>query len=462
MGQSRRPAPWWQAVDRRTFGKGALAFTMLAGMSGCEAESQVNTDSLDLQRQHGWNVGTESSRLFFVGLSERDYAGSTDWKRYTDATRLMDTWRPRTETWQPFFVPTLMQSLQATTLRQQMRPVSTRAMREAFQRGTTLREDLLSQVTKAGETLFIADLPGPEVVAFGAGMAGWADLIVNFENWPHPSGVVRSHETLGALLYYASYMQKQKQRLPAAAPGLLLLDNQRLAAYTEDSTQFDNRYLATVPGVAALQQRGIKHIMYIVPTRKQKTENDDLNDEFVEYKDANIQVVMFPLSDLQKVAEPVSTSPSAGGSTGTVHQTNYYYGGGFGSHLGFLMLYSFLAPRPTAYYYYPAEGRRIGFGQTTRPRMRPPTYQPRARPTRFSSTQVGGVRGVGRRKPSGFGRTTVRTSGGRVIGVGSRTARTSQPGRSGSRTSQPGRSGSRTSQPGRSGSFGRGGFQGGG
>jgi hypothetical protein len=426
-------------------------------MSGCAGEEEINAESLALQRQHGWNVGAESSRLFFVGASTQDANGSTDWRRYTDPTRLMNAWRPQTETWQPFFVPTLIQSLQASSLRQQMRPIFTRGMRDAFGRGETLRKDLLSQVTKGEETLFIADLPGPEVVAFGAGMAGWADVIVDFENWPHPYGVVRSHETLAAMLYYAAYIQERKRQLPASAPGLVLLDNQRLAPYSDASTQFDNRYLATVPRAAALQQRGIKHVLYIVPNRKQRHESDDLNDEFVEYRDANIKVALFPLSDLQKVVEPVAkTAPD--GTTRTVRETHYYYGGGFGSHLGFLLLYSFLAPRPTAYYYYPAGGRRITLGRTTPPPIRPPSYQPRPRPTMFSGSRVGGRSGVGRRKPSGFGRTTVRTSGGRVTGIGTRVA---ARGRSVSRRSGSrfGRSGSRF---GRSGSFGRGGFWGGG
>ena len=29
---------WWQAVDRRTFGKGVVAFATLLSMSGCSSE----------------------------------------------------------------------------------------------------------------------------------------------------------------------------------------------------------------------------------------------------------------------------------------------------------------------------------------------------------------------------------------------------------------------------------------
>jgi hypothetical protein len=433
MRQAVRSKQWWQAMDRRTFGKGTLAFAALAGMSGCKGEEEVVGDSLALQRQHGWNLGAEQNRLFFRNVSSTDATGGTDWKPYTDPSRLLEAWRPRSRTWEPFMAPTLMQALQSSSLREQIRPIFSPSMEQAFKRGETLRRDLLSQVTKGPETFFIADLRGPEAVAFGAGMAGWADVIPGFDNWPHPAGVVPSHETLAAMLYYAAYVEKQKKEVPEPTPGLMLLDAQRLAAYSDASNQFDNRYVAVVPLVDALQQRQIQNVLYIVPDRSQSTERDDLNDEFVEYKDAKINVEIFPLSELQPVTETVAkTNPD--GSTERVVEQRYYYGGGLGSHLGFLLLYSFLAPRPMAYYPYGGVGgvggRRITLDQT-QPPGRAPNYTPRPRPTQFSSSRVGGTRGVGRTKPSGFGRTTVRTSGGKVTGL---------------------------HPSGRSGSFGRGGF----
>jgi hypothetical protein len=223
----------------------------------------------------------------------------------------------------------------------------------------------------------------------------------------------------------------------------LLLDSQRLAPYTDDDSQFDNRYLATVPSAAALQQRGVKNIMYIVPNREQKDESDDLNDDFVAYKDAKLKVVMFPLSDFQKVTQPAAKA-APDGTPQRAQETRYFYGGGLESHLGFLLLYSFLAPRPMLYYP-PPFGSPYGYGyppsypyqrggspspgggggwrgttlgDVRTPSTTAPSYEPRARPTQFSGTRVGGQGGVGRTKPSGFGRTTYRTSGGRITGVG--------------------------------------------
>jgi hypothetical protein len=416
MSQTRS-TQWWQALDRRTFGKGTLAFAALAAMSGCKGEEEINGDSLDLQRRHSWNLGAEERRLLFRNTTEVDATGSADWKRYTDPSRLLEAWRPRSRSWEPFMVPTLMQALEAESLRQQIRPIFTSAMQGAFKRGEVLRKDLLSQVTKGPETLFIADLPGPEAVAFGAGLAGWADLVATFDNWPHPMGVVPSHETLAAMIYYASYVQEQKKQVPEPTPGLLLLDSRRLSPYTDGSDQFDNRYLANVPLANTLQERGIRHVLYVVPNRDQKQESDDLNDEFVEYKAKQIEVSIFPLSDIEQVQERVVEKQPDGTTQTVVHQ-NYYYGGGFGSHLGFLMLYSFLAPRPMFYYDYPYGGGRRVTRNDTRVTRRPPSYTPRPRPTQFSGTRVGGGSGVGRTKPTGFGRTTVRSRGGRVTGVG--------------------------------------------
>jgi hypothetical protein len=78
MRQAVRSKQWWQAMDRRTFGKGTLAFAALAGMSGCKGEEEVVGDSLALQRQHGWNLGAEQNRLFFRNVSSTDATALED------------------------------------------------------------------------------------------------------------------------------------------------------------------------------------------------------------------------------------------------------------------------------------------------------------------------------------------------------------------------------------------------
>src|ERR671931_2396400 len=80
MTQPARPTHWWHAVDRRTFSKGAVAFTALLSMSGCKSEKEQAADSLKLQQEQGWNVGAKESRLFFTSTTEQDASGSTEWR----------------------------------------------------------------------------------------------------------------------------------------------------------------------------------------------------------------------------------------------------------------------------------------------------------------------------------------------------------------------------------------------
>ena len=51
---------------------------------------------------------------------EKDATDSADWRAYTDPARLIAAWQPRSETWQAFVNPTLMQALKDESLRQQV------------------------------------------------------------------------------------------------------------------------------------------------------------------------------------------------------------------------------------------------------------------------------------------------------------------------------------------------------
>ena len=129
----------------------------------------------------------------------------------------------------------------------------------------------------------IVDLLGPESVAFAAGCAGTLDPVILFDNWPHPRGVVLSHLTLAACAYYQPLFAKARAALLAAktsAPPIFLLDRARLTSYSDDSKQFDNRYVARVPSVSQLSKLGISRTLYVTPTDAD-LELDDLNDDFV-------------------------------------------------------------------------------------------------------------------------------------------------------------------------------------
>jgi hypothetical protein len=412
-------AGWFsQHLTRRSFGKG-MAWTAVLAAAGLtvyqitDKDSEVTLDSLELQRRSGWNVGSTDTALAFDGSVTTD-SRNQRWPAY-DPNYLISIYQPRSSAWQPFFVPTLLQSLSQSSLQAQMRPIRTPQMAETYERARALRE-LLSQAQNANQTLIIADLPGPQSVALGAAMADTLQLVPDFDNWPHPLGVVKAHETLGALVYYAKEIEEKKAKLKDDAPALILLDSNRLTPYQDADTQFDNRFLAKLPPADQLKQRGIQNVIYLVKDQTQQTELDDINDDLVAWQKQGIKVQMLRLSDFQpRDEEVVKKNPD--NTTTRVVERHYYYGGSPLSHWWFY----------SHYYYHPYPMVTIYHGgsymplprSTTPPPISPPSYRPVTRPTIFSATRVGGVNstGVGKIRPSGFGRTSVRMSGGQVTGT---------------------------------------------
>lgn len=430
--------PWWKTSRRRFIVGGAIGTGVLLTGLGLwsvtgDDTTDVDKDSLDLQRTGGWNVGSEERRLVMPFAQVADSQQSDAWRRYLDSSAMLAAYQPRAEAWMPFFVPTLIQSLQFETLRGQLAPLFTPGMKESYERGQALAREFLDFAENAGEVAFVVDLPGPESIALGAGMADAARLITTFDNFPHPLGVTPSHETLGAMLYYAAETEAKQQKLPPGAPPVFLLDSKRLADYGDADAQFDNRYLAKLPSAERFQERNIKSVIYVTPDRTRTEELDDLNEDFVEYRNKGLNVAMLPLSDF-------TPGDGTGDQTqaGTGSERRYYYGGSPLGHMLFFYSYPFFRPYPTYASRYPGYA---GAGASSMPRsVAPPRYLPAPRPTMFSGTRIGSgsAVGVGRSKPSGFGRATVRVApSGSVVGT------------------RAGRSGFYS--PSRSGSFGRGG-----
>ena len=405
----------------------------MVGLTGYQIfhdnDTEVSQDSFELQKKEGWDVGAKDRKLNFdpTLTSATASVADSDWKQYLDPNKLIAAYQPQSNTWQPYFVPALMQSLAQPTLREQLKPVKTTLMEQTYDQATALKE-LLSQSANANESLIVSDMEGPYSVALGAALADFAHLVPDFDNWPHPLGVVRSHETLGAMIYYAKEIEDKKAKLGDKAPAVMLLDSQRLSAYTDDENQFDNRYLAKMPSANDLKQRGITSLLYVVKDDKRKEELDDLNDEFVELEKQGISTRFLRLSEFKAAAdETVATGTTPTTGTNNVVRHHYYYGGSPFYHWWFY----------DHYYYRPYGGAYTMYGGTRYNYSRPttswpsqaPSYRPVSRPTMFSGTRVGGASGIGRNRPSGFGRTSVRmSSSGQVTGV--RSGRSGSYGRS--------------------------------
>jgi hypothetical protein len=108
---------------------------------------------------------------------------------------------------------------------------------------------------------------------------------------------------------------------------------------------------------------------------------------------------LLPAADLQRSVTPAGV--------------RYYYGGHPHTHFYFFAYYPDFGYRPAL-----VARTRVAFVGTPRaPGFGRIGYSPVARPTVFSGHRMGGGAGVGRARPSGFGRTSIRSSGGRVTGV---------------------------------------------
>ena len=419
-------AEWFTShISRRSLGKG-MAWAAALGMAGVTlykfatgGSSEASFDSLALQQKEGWNVGSQDKLLTYsegeTGLDSRQKLWSG-----ADQNYLISTYQPRSAQWQPFFVPTLIQSLAQPSLNSQIRPINTREMKETYDRAEGLR-NLISQSPDANKTLIISDLPGPASVALGAAMAETAQLVPVFDNWPHPLGVCRSHETLGAMLYYAGEIAEKKAKTDDKAPVVLLLDSNRFVPQI-DEDKFDNRYMAKLPATAQLKERGIQQVIYLVKDQNQMQEKDDINDDLVEWEKNGIPVRMLRLSEFKPFDEPAQASTTSTPTENVVHRNNYYYGGSPLMHWWFFSQYGYLAPREVVVI---RDGYTSTIPRPTSPAtFSPPSYRPQSRPTIFNATRIGaaaGATGVGKTRPSGFGRTSVRVSNdGRITGTRTR------------------------------------------
>jgi hypothetical protein len=310
------PASWWraamQAPTSLAYAGIGLVGLSTSGCAGVVAEGDPGTSAAAQQREGGWNVGGDGRPLVFFGAQATDVDGSTGWS--TALTSLTARLQPASARWQPFYAPALFQSLQAPRnddLRAAMRPVLLPEMTSAAARGDALRSLFIDDAGRCrADTAIIVDVPGPESIALAASLAPCFDPVFFFDNWPHPLGVVPSHLTVGAALYYAPVFERTRAQRPDGAPPVFVLDRNRLAPYGDDSGLFDNRYLARLPAAGPLASAGIRHVLYVTPDDGVTVESDDLNDDLVALEQLGIDVRTLALTDFQRATNVVDTNAS--------------------------------------------------------------------------------------------------------------------------------------------------------
>ena len=425
-GDTPTAASWWEEdITRREAqarGLGISALLLTSGLAtGCDSEDQ---DARALQKQHGWNVGSTDKPLTQSGAQGEDSLGEESWSSYLEPKALMEVTRP-SEPWRPFESPTLFQALSQVSLATSIKPVFTKEMKRAYDRGLSLAS-LIHASEHPEQVLFVLDMPGAMSVALAAGMAELVEPVFFFDNWPHPQGVVGSYQTLGSVLYYANeFKEKAEQRASEEAlPRAIVLDSNRLAPYTSEGAKFDNRYVASLPDAKALKALGVTHVLYVTElTRSPNQELDDLNEPITALSEGGVKVASIGLDAFGKDPDAPNEDER--------HTRGYYYGGRYRSHGYFFVWYSSYSRSPSTRYAgwpkNPTEPRKA-FG------ARKPTYKPALRSTQFSGRTFGSRFGVGRTKPTGFGKVSVsKDSSGRVrLGRSGRSGGSGRSGRSGS------------------------------
>jgi hypothetical protein len=421
-----------------------------AGLLDSDADtSEARKTALEMQKEYGWSFGATGEPLVFDGVTTKPFESNA-------LVRLPIDLAPTSSSLLPFFQATLFQSPAAAApsltklepseiagfqaLSRVMKPIFTRAMEAAYARGksvaslfASLAEQDAQTPASAGAAL-VVDLPGPEAVAFAAGAVAAFDPVFLFDNWPHPRGVVRAQETLSAAAYYQPLFAEARQSAGAGRAPMFVLDRRRIASYTSDATEFDNRYVAKLPtSAAALRTLGVSHVLYVVPSSSDTTrELDDLNDELVLYAAGGIDVKALSLDmfasgtggasagagvDAGEAPRVDPFPPAADGRPAKADNASdkllaesgfVYYGGSRGSHHAFFVDYPWARPARPA---------------TARPASNPgKSYAPRARASAYSSGSPSGAV-ASKPRPVTFGTVPVVVAVGTGVILGARYSR---------------------------------------
>jgi hypothetical protein len=283
----------------------AVAGNVFAGIVGDDTKT-TQMDALELQRKHGWSFGVANE------ASSLRIAGGVPDPAIKPALKLMASGlAPTNPAHVPAYVPTLFQSLsespapaspptedQKAAAPVQLVDVIFPMESLEMDAGTTdarwLRSLLKSRV--AGVAI-VVDLPGPAAVAFAAELADAFDPVFLFDNWPHPRGVVPAHLTLAATAGRLGRFAQMRDVRSTSAPPLFVLDRNRLAPYTDERSQFDNRSLSRLPGADLLKKAGVNRVLYVAPNNATPITLDDVNEDLLAYATAGINVRAIQLGE---------------------------------------------------------------------------------------------------------------------------------------------------------------------
>jgi hypothetical protein len=330
---SRRQAiNWALGATGAVVGMGAL-LALAAHSCSSDDDYQVERRTLlEMQKTYGWSFGASAESVTFDGSSSQPFDR-------VGLLRMAGDLCPPSARALPYYVPTLFEALGASPtaateeaetivpLEQVLVPIFTGEMRRAYLQGRALADEL--RRGEAKDVAVVVDLEGPSAVAFAAGASAALEPIFVFGNWPHPRGVVQAHRTLAAAAYFQPLFARSSRQ---ERPPLFVLDRLRLASYSDDANQFDNRYAPTLPRASVLRQWGVSHVLYVTPSSAETSEPWDLSETFVGYNldglDVKLVAAQAFFADRSVSGADVESAADASALQETANGPGrYYYGG---------------------------------------------------------------------------------------------------------------------------------------
>ena len=162
------------------------------------------------------------------------------------------------------------------------------------------------------DTLFMVDLRGAATCAFTSRLSRESATpvapVLTFANWPANDAVVPAEETLAGLVAYTPRLPAPPIDSDVAMPStpVFMLDAWRLAYRFDDpGSDYDNRYMlmpGDLPDAAALAERGIKRVIYVVEDLDDaEVEEDDLAYTFQQWENAGVSIHIIDLDFVEKL-----------------------------------------------------------------------------------------------------------------------------------------------------------------
>jgi hypothetical protein len=180
-------------------------------------------------------------------------------------------------------------------------------------------------VQSGGKFAAVIDLPGPDSIAFAAGMASLCSPVLVMNNWPHPLGVVPTHDCVAALAIFAAYFREAAAARKTSIAPAWVLDRNRLRPLLTPESSFDNRYRVTLPTASALLAQQITDVFYIC-NAETDAPSIDIAPELTQLDAQGVHVHLLPLSAFASTPDGPLTANTRSSTIGNLANVRYRFG----------------------------------------------------------------------------------------------------------------------------------------